>query len=696
MADSRKNSIKDKRVAAKLDLAEATRDESRKQAEELLEAMDYDDNTKKLVASALESKWQKELRKKILAGEDAEYEEDANEVDHEPDDDGDDSEESEGKEKGRFSDTVEEWTEDVEDDAEGDFEIEPESNEFADEFENETPGEKSIDLREGEELQISIKEDSGEEEILRLILEGPSDSSFDEKFGEEMGDEDLGPVAPGSELDDLSLEEDEPLGELNGGLDDELLGGGKKDMPEDMDVEKERFLARRKAKRREILQKLANNNNEDPVSRGFGEDTAHSGDGRGTASTKPFTMEDGLMVAGPGEDGKTVNLQNDGGNSLKSDPEFDFFDVPTENEEFLLNRNARGTMGFEGQYGDLLKQDIESADQRIPTEGGEDFLEFDVPTQLDKITKQRKGIVAKNQGTKKTLTAEKLNIFLEQKREDLIKKEYGKKVFAENYKKENILKKIALNECDAIEGNNDPVQAVQCDECNTLVVLSTKAQDEGYCPACAAIDEEAKRIAREALAKNKPAKEASMADYGNELCKDERGEDPNGDGGFRTQGKVGKAPKKQNARDMELDKGQFENKEAAIEKLSNALREEKTKMARVAAAYDAASSMADAGLIKAAEIKDQVAKFMQGDMTVHAIKNFEETAVLFANDQQKKRIAEASVSRSMQKTSGSEGLTQMYDIKTDPKPVNTTEMLKNVFSVLKEDDFDEYGRKKIR
>ena len=693
-----------KKLASKLALVEATKDEAYDTAVDAFMSLGYGKKEAAVAATQLQKESLAKLRKEILAeaGLDEDFDEEAGADDaaEAPDDElGSDNVEfeddmSDGEDEGMededpFAEPGDDMDED--DDLEG-----PDA--LVEEEDNEMPGDgEVVDEIEvpGGKLTVTFTP-SGEGD-----LEGGLDEG-DDLDGELGGGEDFGPeMEEGEDLEsepEMGMEEEvEPVRGPSRRMPE--LGkkdfGGLERMPQDKALLAARKAERNKilagvnaAERRQILAEVLSDN-EKPKDIGLGDDTARSGDGRGKPSLKSFRMEDSSEhgVAGPGEDGKTMTLQNSGGNSLKSDPDFLYFDVPSGMGVTSLNENAKGTMKLDGAHGDLASQRVDYVDAPVPSEGGENFAEFETPTQLQ-TTKQRKVTVASSENNGHDLTLDDVmkDGQLRAAFEYLKENKYASSLFAKNSSKDTLKYKVANKICDAYETNGkEPVRIADCEDCGGKFVLSQSAIHDEYCPGCQATIRKAVQL----------VKESSNADYGDELC--EAGPnsvtgDPNGDGGFKTQGKIGGAPKDKNAKDMGLNEGQYE-KAAETAALKKTLAETKYEQSRVAEAYRTAAKMVAHEMINASEMEEQVDQMLGEGMTAEAMRLYGDQAVKLAQRTRKSVVAENSVG--MQRTASS-GLARNFSVASTDAPVDLTSRLANVFTSVRPEDFGEDGRKKNR
>jgi len=666
-------------------------EESRSDTLEIMKAMRYSEKDGAVLANALAKKYSRNLEKTAgIADLKSELGMDEKDQKDEDSDFALNDEESvapadeKGPKKEEKKDEDDDGVEfgELDDDGESEFDL-PEGGPIE--------NEKEFDLSPNEEVVLELP---GNGEI--IVRYNPEGEGAEE--GEEPGElmpveEEAGPVG----------EVEFPFGEV-APMDD--FGG--EEMPEEKLAKRYVDQWQKIAEASEEAKGL--NNNVKPKDRNLGDDTSRSGDGRGSASVKPFKTQEATdgPVADHGKDGSTMTLQRDGGNTLKSDPGFETLKVPTKINN-LMQDNLNEAMTFSGDYGDLIKQTIESDNLDIPTEGGADFGTFELPTQMPETTKQRKTIVAEvlasldneeRQILAALLTQEAaaqkpeeqpmtdVEAAISQVAQSLIEKGVARELFAQNENPEVVMQKKASRECDAYTNEaREPVEAVRCEDCGAKLVLCASAQQDEYCPGCAAIVKEAQRIVEAEL---------RTEDWGDEFCADERGEDPNGDGGFRTQDKKGRKPVDKNERDVELRNATFE-KESATEAdyWKRAFAEERTKAARYAQAVKTAAKMYTSGMIEGSNpdqaIDTQARELMEQGLDVHAMRYLEDQFITIAaqRNQERARMARAG------STQESPGLMTSIAMRqpTESKSVDIVSELSNVFTRPRPEEWDEDGNR---
>ncbi len=397
---------------------------------------------------------------------------------------------------------------------------------------------------------------------------------------------------------------------------------------------REEFLAVRSAQRNALRQILAAQETDDlkakeiGTGRALGDDTAHSGDGKGGG--KKFQMEDGTHgIANPGNVNKheTMTMTSSEGNSLLTDPQFTPNALYTKQRDLLTVPNALDFKSFEQEQDGLYTKNIEASDtpDPLPTTGmGPDFWgwdkgfeQFKVPTQLSQYTADRFPQVAQAAAERKGFVVE-----------------------------------AAMNRycmgCTDPQGNVEPVT---CEDCGDDYALCEACIGQGHCPTCSA------RSA--AMANHGMYAEAGInwdaycgtAKDRAEVCEDTRGEDPNGDGGFRTKDKIGRMPKADDARDMELDAGEFEKSASVryeMDELAKQNQQLQIQMARLVKATEVAGEMVANGQIAPDAVNAHVDKWMSDGMTVQALENFRQLAAGIGQREYQTKIA--AVEQGMERT----------------------------------------------
>lgn len=557
--------------------------------------------------------------KEALDGEESDEASEEEEVDIDVEDDDDESEEEFGE-----GDVTEEMPSD-------------EDNQVEDEVEF------SADAEDGD-----IADDTSFAEVGGLDMgpEAVDTSEFEDEgeFGPEMG---MGMEMGGGEEEVLSAQEPMTL-ILPGGVklrlevedSEEGLLGSDQEEPITMKPESiiEGTVASRHAKRMAMLQRVAEDGQEFPTdikatNRGHGDDTSHGG--------KPFKTEDARKtgVDNPGESKPTMTLDNSEGNILRSDPGWSKPVVPTKNPSNLQNQGAKETFTFENEKGGWSTRTVDSTDSPLPAQGlsnadntwaGEPwdkgFDEFDPPTQLGQYTSETKTTI---------LSSPKLQSLIREA--------------------------SMMRECS---GCNNPgmmeIEGVECPTCQTRYALCEDCindiEDENKpdeCPICTAIAQEAGLGQRTATGPNWPAWAGTPQDE-KEAVKDDRGDDVNGDGGFRTTKMKGGMPKDKNAEDMDIDADKFEKKSMRSSELEREVSMLKREVGRIKMAAATAATMAEIGDIEVSEIIPQMGYFIESELPTTALKTLRETYAMQA--QRRSRRVLSQVEQRMTKTSGDRGV----------------------------------------
>ena len=384
------------------------------------------------------------------------------------------------------------------------------------------------------------------------------------------------------------------------------------------------FRMQRSAQRQALRQILAQEDDKSEdlkaedigTGRPLGEDTSHSGDGKGGG--KKFQMEDATHgVANPGntEVHSTMTLSNSEGNSLRTDPGFAPNPIYTMNPaDLMMNANAKELKRFSPETEGYATRTIDGSDtpDPIPTTGmGPDFWgwdkgfqAFDVPTQLD-TTRQRFPQVQASEWNKRVITS-------------------------------------AMNrECMGCYDPQGVVEPVECEDCGSTYALCQACVGDGHCPTCASRNAENANYNMREAGLNWDAYCGTSKDR-SEVCEDTRGDDPNGDGGFHTSDKMGGAPKGKNARDMNVDAGQFEKE--ASRKMDELARQNQAlhiQMARLVKATEVANELVTNGQIAPDEVGSQIDRWMADNMTIPALENFRTLARELGRRDFQTRISQA-------------------------------------------------------
>ena len=482
---------------------------------------------------------------------------------------------------------------DVEDDddepeTEHEEDVEPEGDEVefdADQGdESEESEEKSQPpwLKKGPEEDLDFPSDNEEDFIAEPM------SEENEELDLLPGDEQVMTLQDGSILT-LKLEKPHKDGALEMSHKEEVPGMPIALPEENTDIET-RAAARRTLLRRVQAQTQPESDNirpgSDPNSHeNLGDDTSHGG--------KPFKMEDATFgVANPGEKRSVMTLENSGGNSLKSDPNFAKQTVPYLDSALEQVAASKEQFRFSPQKDGLFTRTVDDTPDPLPTMGNTDlwwgekgFDTFDPPSQMPQYT-----------GVRRTQVLAGMN------RE--------------------------CAGCDAPEGELEPIA---CKKCGSSMHLCQACINDDYCPSCAAKESQNASIKEAGL--NLDAYCGTPGDR-SEIVEDDRGDDVNGDGGFRVKTE-GQAPKAADAREMAVEDGQFE-KTSGLEKENQRLH---IRMAKMAKAVEVAQELVLSGQIEPEEIAAEVGELMEGDSTVASLEHLRRVAVASGKKARANRLA---------------------------------------------------------
>lgn len=586
------------------------------------------------------------------------------------------------------------------------------------EFEkDENPFEKSDeDLTTGEDLDFPAEEDVEDEEIIDEEGSPESEEIIPSPFGEEVEEnsfEDESPIGDAASFGEGAII-DSPIAEgfsMEDGLGEEMgevipldpNGSVTLQLPDGTNMELKLTkavmaaikhqkeveamnpsgqismdeLKQRKAQRQALRQILASQEVEDIApddTKKLGDDTSHGG--------KSFQMEDathGVANIGNTETHATMKMTNSEGNSLLTDPGFVPNNIYTRlPADLMMNANAKDLQQFTNQKDGLFTKTIEGSDtpDPIPTTGmGADFWgwdkgfqAFDVPTQLDTTT-QRFPIVQQ----------------------------------ATNDWKHKVVTASMNRECMGCHESIGRVEPLECEDCGSLYALCEACVQDEHCPTCASRSAASNANNMRNAEVNWDAYCGTAKDR-QEVCEDNRGDgDPNNDGGFHASDKMGRAPKKSDAREMNVDAGQFE-KEASkkIENLSRQNQALQIQMARMAKAQEVAYEMVANGQLAPEEVAPQVEKWVADNMSVTAMENFRNLAAKMGRRDFQTRLSETS-------KNGMERTASPHKIRAASLPFNPnpsvqygageltdalTEMMKS--SLPSRDDFDERTGVRLR
>jgi hypothetical protein len=224
------------------------------------------------------------------------------------------------------------------------------------------------------------------------------------------------------------------------------------------------------------------------------------------------------------------------------------------------------------------------------------------------------------------------------------------------------------------------VEPVQCRECGIVYAMCEGCLEHNYCPTCGLPD------GREAQAQINYDLYCGTAKDRSEICDDIRGDgDVNGDGGFRSTDKMGGQPKKQDARNMKVDEGEFEAREAAIKAENMQIKAQnerlQVEMARLAKAAEVTLQMVDNGQVSAAEGITKIDEFFSSDMDVPALESLRKIASGLPKQQHQQRLAE--VQTGMTREAGVLPI-QSVGMSYNPNPSMGSMGSENLASVLTE------------
>ena len=494
------------------------------------------------------------------------------------------------------------------------------------------PSDEEEDIpAESEEDILPMQPQIGEEISPTDEFDGEFEDDFGGEFGDEFGIEgDVIPIDPNGSvtlaLPDGSTMELSLTQEVVAAIkhQKEVEAMSRERMTENQQLSMEEFKQRRSAQRQALRQIIAAQQEPEDIApssdKPLGDDTSHSGDGKGGGKT--FQMQDGTHgVANVGDTQvhPTMTMSNSEGNSLRNDPGFAANKIYTRlPADLMMNANAKDLARFTSEPSNsIFTRTIDGSDtpDPIPTTGmGTDamgwdkgFESFNVPTQLDSTT-QRFPIVAQASS-----------------------REWERRVV-----------NAAMNrECMGCDDPQGHVEPLQCEDCGSVYALCEACVSDEHCPTCASRNAENARYNSREAGLNWPAYCGTPKDR-QEVCEDTRGDDPNGDGGFRTQDKMGRAPKGKNARDMNVDAGQFE-KEASrkVDELARQNQALHIQMARLVKATEVANEMVANGQMAPDEVSPQIDKWMADGMTIPALENFRVFSQRMGNRDFQTRLSEA-------------------------------------------------------
>jgi len=409
----------------------------------------------------------------------------------------------------------------------------------------------------------------------------------------------------------------------------------------------------------------------------LGDDTSHGG--------QTFVMEDGktaVAVPNAPESRDTSTMQNSEGNSLLSwDSSFAGNEIAMMDQGNQMNVGAKDKFTFQDPRSGVFTQTFNPTPIDIPTMGGTDdlwgsknFGEFDLVTQQPQNTGERITTRRASAGNE-TMS-----------------------VFATPEWEYRVARACSEKRCMGGCSNPGSVEPVQCKECGVVYAMCDDCITGGKCPTCTT-------DGRDVEAQINWDSYCQDAGQRSEVCEDRRGDDVNGDGGFRTQGTQSGTPKAQDARDMKLDAGDYEEKLAAFHAENRQLRAQnerlQVEMARLAKAAEVTLQMVDNGQVLASSGIGQIDEFVSSDMDVPALESLRKIAASLPKQQHETRVASVADAMNMTRTAGVQPI-QNAGVFVNPNPTTAYVPQERLASILsevlssgmpKEEDFDpETGR----
>lgn len=465
------------------------------------------------------------------------------------------------------------------------------------------------------------------------------------------------------------------------GQDTQSVAAATKQAAQDagQDVLRQRAEARRAMIAQAQQQQVMPESQEPSTEKKLGDDTSHGGE--------KFVMEDGQSAvatpAGP-EDRKTSTMQNSEGNSLLSwDSSFSGNEIPMLDQGNQMNTGAKQNFTFQDpRPGSVFTQKFNPTPINIPSMGGTDDLwgaknlgEFDLVTQKPENTGERIH-------TRRASSEDQpMSVFATPEWEYRVARACSEKQ--------------CMNGCDS-PGSVEPVM---CKECGVVYAMCDSCIEDGKCPVCSADG----RTAEAQINWDSYCKDEGQR---SEVCEDQRGDDINGDGGFRTQRTQSGTPKAQDARNMKVDDGEYEEKLAAIGAENHTLRAQnerlQVEMARLAKAAEVTLQMIDNGQFPAAEGISKIDEFVSSDMDVTALESLRKIAASLPRQEHDVRVA--SVAQNMTRQASTMPI-QNAGAFVNPNPIVASvpqERLSDVLSEVlssglpKEEDFDPDTGRQIR
>lgn len=437
------------------------------------------------------------------------------------------------------------------------------------------------------------------------------------------------------------------------------------------------FLNQRQAARLEML-RTAQEQQQMPeqiapsTDKALGNDTSYGGSN--------FAMEDGQTSVGIPEDPDRhtlMTMTNSEGNSLRSwNADFTPQRVPTKDPGNMMNMGPnRDALTLTDEKSGVFTQTLADTELKIPTQGNTDdlwgskgFGNMEVPSQYQENTGERKHTRAAGQEPE------------------------GLQVFASPEWQARVARACTEGDCMGGHKVSGTVEPVQCRECGIVYAMCEGCLEQNYCPTCGLPE------GREAQAQINTDLYCGTSKDKAELCLDDRGDDVNGDGGFRTPDKTGGQPKKQDARDMKLDAGEYEAREAALKAENMQIKAQnerlQVEMARLAKAAEVTLQMVDNGQVLASAGIEKIDEFFSSDMDVPALESLRKIASSLPKQQHRQALAE--VETGMTRSAGVLPI-QSAGVSFNPNPSMGSMGGENLASVLsevlsshlpKESDFD--------
>lgn len=511
---------------------------------------------------------------------------------------------------------------------------------------------------EGEGASVSLE---GEGDEVTISLPGGGSLELEYKPGKE------GPVAPGAATTEEVL-----------AMAQDTQRVAAATQPAAQDVLRQRAMARRAMIAQAQTQTPPEHIDPDTEKK-LGVDTSFGGE--------KFVMQDGqTAVATPNqpEARDTSTMQNSEGNSLLSwDSSFAGNEIAMLDQGNQMNVGAKDKFTFQDpRAGSVFTRTFDATPIDIPTMGGTDDLwgaknlgEFDLVTQQPQNTGERIH-------TRRASAADE-----------------AMSVFATPDWEYRVARACSEKQCMGGCSTPGSVEPVPCKECGVVYAMCDDCITSGNCPVCTG-------NSRDVEAQINWDSYCQDAGQRGEVCEDRRGDDVNGDGGFRTRGTQSGTPKTQDARDMKVDAGEYEEKLAAIGEANRQLRAQnerlQVEMVRLAKAAEVTLEMIDAGQASAAQGMQRIDEFVSSDMDVPALESLRRIAASLPKQQHEVRVA--SVADAMTRTAGAMPI-QNAGVFVNPNPTTPYVPQERLASVLsevlssglpREEDFDPETGRQIR